>query len=76
MSALCTWCGTAYEPRDNGGKPQRFCSKDCRHDFFAACRAWAAREFEDGRSKICKVPQRNVHVATRGLQLRSALPMA
>ncbi len=52
MSALCTWCGTAYVPRNNGGKPQRFCSKDCRHDFFAACRAWAAREFEAGRVSV------------------------
>ncbi len=52
MSQICTWCGTEYEPRNNGGKPQRFCSPDCRRDFFAACRAWAAREFEAGRVSV------------------------
>ncbi len=52
MSALCTWCGSQYESRSNGGRPQRFCSPDCRRDFFAACRAWAVREFEAGRVSV------------------------
>ena len=46
MSRLCTWCGTAYELRSNGGKPQRFCSKDCRENFNTACRIWAAAEYK------------------------------
>ena len=44
MSQLCTWCGSAYEFRSNGGSVQRFCSKDCRQDFNTACRIWAATE--------------------------------
>ncbi len=52
MSALCTWCGTAYEPRSNGGKPQRFCSAPCRCAFETACRIWAAAEYEAERVSI------------------------
>ena len=52
MSQLCTWCGTAYEPRSNGGSAQRFCSKDCRESFNTACRVWAAAEYEAERLSI------------------------
>ncbi len=52
MSAICTWCGTEYEPRSNGGKPQRFCSAPCRRDFETACRIWAAAEYEAERMSI------------------------
>ena len=55
MSALCTWCGTEFEPRSNGGRPQRFCSTDCRHGFFAACRDWAVAEVEAGRVSVSTV---------------------
>ncbi len=48
----CLWCETEFERRANGGKRQKFCSKDCRTDFFAACRAWAVREFEAGRVSV------------------------
>ncbi len=52
MSRLCTWCGSQYEPRNNGGSAQRFCSKDCRVDFNTACRVWAAQEYEAERLSI------------------------
>ena len=52
MSQLCTWCGTAYAPRSNGGKPQEFCSKDCRQNFNTACRIWAAQEYRAERLSI------------------------
>ena len=52
MSQLCTWCGSAYESRSNGGSVQRFCSKDCRQDFNTACRIWAATEYEAERLSI------------------------
>ncbi len=55
MSHICTWCGTAYEPRTNGGKRQKFCSKDCRQDFFATCRDWAVSEVEAGRVLVSTV---------------------
>ena len=31
---------------------QRFCSRDCRHDFHTACRIWAMRELEAGRLSL------------------------
>ena len=52
MNPLCTWCGTAYKPRSNGGSAQRFCSKDCRESFNTACRVWAAQEYEAERLSI------------------------
>ncbi len=52
MSRLCTWCGTAYEPRCNGGSAQRFCSTPCRRAFDSACRIWAAAEYDAERVSI------------------------
>ena len=52
MSQLCTWCGTAYEPRSNGGSAQRFCSAPCRRAFDSACRIWADAEYEAERVSI------------------------
>ncbi len=52
MTRLCKWCGNSFEPRGNGGKPQRFCSKDCRENFNTACRIWAAGEYEAERVSI------------------------
>ena len=52
MSVLCTWCGTAYQPRSNGGSAQRFCSAPCRRAFDSACRIWAAAVYEAERVSI------------------------
>ncbi len=52
MNPLCTWCGTEYEPRSNGGSAQRFCSAPCRRAFDSACRIWAAAEYEAERVLI------------------------
>ncbi len=49
---ICTWCGTDFKPRSNGGSTQRFCSKDCRQNFNTACRIWGAREYEAERVSI------------------------
>ena len=52
MNPLCTWCGTTYELRSNGGSAQRFCKKDCRESFNTACRIWAAQEYKAERLSI------------------------
>ena len=52
MSQLCTWCGSAYELRRNGGSVQRFCSALCRRAFETACRIWAAQEYDAERISI------------------------
>ena len=45
----CTWCGTEYEPHNNGGD---FCKEDCRREFNTACRIWAVQEYEAERVSI------------------------
>ncbi len=67
MNPLCTWCGTAYEPRSNGGKPQRFCSAPCRRAFETACRIWAAAEYEAERVSIFEL-RTALHQRARSLQ--------
>ncbi len=52
MNQLCTWCATEFEPRNNGGSAQRFCSKDCRENFNTACRIWGAQEHQAKRVSI------------------------
>ena len=52
MGSLCTWCGSQYEPRANGGSAQRFCSAPCRRAFDSACRIWAAAECDAERVSI------------------------
>ena len=52
MTSLCTWCGTEFEPRHNGGSTQRFCAAPCRRAFDSACRIWAAQEYEAERVSI------------------------
>ncbi len=48
----CLWCRTTFQRRQSGGSPQRFCSKDCRQEFYAACRNWAVQEYEAGRVSL------------------------
>ncbi len=52
MNPLCTWCGSEFEPRSNGGSAQRFCSAPCRRAFDSACRIWAAAEYDAERVSI------------------------
>ena len=58
----CEWCGNSFAPRTNGGKPQRFCSGDCRKQFHAACRLWGQDQGERGLLPIsawkCALAQR------------------
>jgi endogenous inhibitor of DNA gyrase (YacG/DUF329 family) len=37
----CPWCSRPFTPRRSGGKPQRFCSPQCRRAFERELRAWA-----------------------------------
>ncbi len=45
---LCTWCGSTFEPQVNGRSAKRFCSKDCRQKFHAACRIWGEEAYGAG----------------------------
>ncbi len=44
----CTWCGTEFEPQVTGRSAKRFCSKDCRQTFHAACRIWGEEAYGAG----------------------------
>jgi hypothetical protein len=37
----CEWCGAPFEPRQDGGSAQRFCSRACRAALHKAARRWA-----------------------------------
>jgi hypothetical protein len=50
--AKCKWCPTVFAPRTTGGKPQRFCSKKCRHEYQAGLDAFAEQMISDGRASI------------------------
>jgi len=47
--STCRWCGRAFTPRKNGGKPQYFCRSSCRRALDAAGRRWIAAALADGR---------------------------
>jgi hypothetical protein len=47
-SCACLWCGTAFQPRADGGTPQRFCNRGCRRAFDHAPRAWVRRQVDAG----------------------------
>ncbi len=49
---LCTWCGSTFEPQVTGRSVKRFCSKDCRQSFHAACRIWGEEAFGAGEVSI------------------------
>ena len=49
---ICTWCGAEFESRGTGGSAKRFCSKNCRHDFHSACRAWGEEAYGTGEVSI------------------------
>ena len=73
MTRLCTWCTAAYEPRANGGKPQRFCSESCRRDFHTACRIWGEEVFGAGEVTVfqlrtCLGRRARRYLASEGIQ--------
>lgn len=45
---LCLWCSRPFSPRSTGGKPQRFCSQACRHQFWSATRRWVMTALDMG----------------------------
>ena len=41
VKPACLWCDTGFEPRKDGGAPQRFCQPKCRDAFHSAGRRFA-----------------------------------
>jgi hypothetical protein len=46
--AMCGWCGRAFAPRRDGGKPQVFCRPVCRRGFDSAGRRWVSEAIASG----------------------------
>jgi hypothetical protein len=78
--ANCLWCRDSFTPRASGGKPQRFCSADCRTVFHKAARVWAEREVIEGRADVAalrdtlagNVPQQHIRCSGADLALAPA----
>jgi len=49
---VCCWCKRQFQPRQSGGRPQRFCRPTCRRAFHAVARAWALDELAAGRLPV------------------------
>ncbi len=52
MIQPCSWCGTEFEPQMTGRSVKKFCSKDCRQNFHAACRIWGEEAYGTGEVSI------------------------
>ena len=52
MISQCKWCRKEYEPRDSGGSPQKFCSKQCKRLFEKTILKWAYDEHAKGRINL------------------------
>ena len=64
-SDRCLWCGSRFEPRNDGGKAQRFCRPACRRALDAAGRRWIAGALASGALSSGDV--RNGSLTTRAL---------
>ncbi len=49
MTRDCSWCGTKFSARRDGGKIQRFCQPACRQAFHRALRDWAWDQWQAGQ---------------------------
>ena len=55
MTNQCKWCRNDYEPRDSGGSPQKFCSKQCKRLFEKTILKWAYDEHAKGRINLSEL---------------------
>jgi hypothetical protein len=62
----CCWCEQPFQPRQTGGRMQRFCRPSCRRAFHAVVRSWALNAITDGTLSIEEI--RSGPPATRALR--------
>jgi len=70
----CCWCDRPFEPRQTGGRMQRFCRPSCRRSFHAVVRTWALDAIADGTLSIEEI--RSGAPATRALRRATGLAAA
>lgn len=55
MTKQCEWCHRDYEPRNTGGSPQKFCSRECKRLFEKSIRQWGYHQHAQGRLNLSKI---------------------
>ena len=55
MTKQCEWCKREYEPRNSGGSPQKFCSRECKRLFEKSIRQWAYNEHTKGSLNLSEL---------------------
>ena len=55
MTKQCEWCQREYEPRNSGGSPQKFCTKQCKRLFEKSIRQWAYDERTKGKLNLSEL---------------------
>jgi len=55
MTRQCEWCQKDYLPRNSGGSPQKFCSKQCKHFFEKSIRQGAYNELTKGSLNLSEL---------------------
>jgi hypothetical protein len=71
-TSACFWCGACFEPRNDGGKAQRFCRPTCRRAFETASRRFVAEAIAAGTLTIDML--RNSAASTRALVMHQFSP--
>lgn len=71
--ASCLWFGSSFQPRQDGGKPQRFCAEPCRRSFAEAALAWAEDAVASGA--LAREELRKASPATRRCATKANEPL-
>ena len=55
MTSQCEWCQRDYEPRNSGGSPQKFCTKQCKRLFEKSIRRWSYMQHAQGKLNLSEL---------------------
>jgi hypothetical protein len=53
--STCLWCRKGFQPCQDGGRRQRFCSRVCKDAFHRACRVYAIQAVEEGLLTVAEI---------------------
>ena len=59
MISQCKLCQSEFSPRNSGGSPQKFCTKQCKRLFEKTILKWAYDEHAKGRINLSELE--NMH---------------
>ena len=55
MNNQCEWCNNQFSPRNSGGTPKKFCSKECKRSFEKSIREWSYKQYEQGKLNLSEL---------------------